>query len=64
MNMDKFKENVKNYLFQTLSRDYGLSSVQIEQLIKDSEIEKSIDLYPETMGHMNPDQLLDFVLEQ
>ena len=63
MKNKQFKIDVITYLQNTLSRNYGYTSEQVKKLIKDSEIEKSIDLYPDMMAHMSPEQLLDFVLE-
>ena len=63
MKNKQFKLDVIAYLQNTLSRNYGYTSEQANKLIKDSEIEKSIDLFPEMMAHMSPEQLLDFVLD-
>lgn len=63
MEIESLKESILLCMRQNLSRKYGLTSLQIDKLIVESEITDSIEKYPETMSHLNQDQLIDFVLD-
>ena len=60
--LTKIVKRIIDSLKNDLISDYGLTSSEIDKLIKDSDIERSIRKYTDVFMHMTKSQRLDCIL--
>ncbi|MBR0418047.1 MAG: hypothetical protein IJI66_02635 [Erysipelotrichaceae bacterium] len=60
--LTKIVKRIIDSLKNDLISDYGLTSSEIDKLIKDSDIERRIRKYPDVFMHMTKSQRLDCIL--
>ena len=60
--IDSIVSSILTELRKELVNEYGLTSLEIENIFKDSDIENRIRKYPDVFMHMSKNQRLDCVL--
>lgn len=59
---EEFKENIFNYTIEGIVKLYGYSIESSTKLVNESELDKSILLFPNMIAHCSQEQLVDLVI--